>query len=121
MELERLPQALTVCKLASLPEADLSGDIFFLGRTENEISLVCETENVPAHTLAREDGWRGFRVRGELEFSLVGILAKLSGILAEHGISIFAVSTYDTDYLLVKADQFRRAADALRSGGYAVL
>ena len=117
MKLESLPYALTVCKLNRLADADLTAGFFCLARTDAELSLVCETERVPADTLAREDGWRAFRVVGPLEFSLVGILAKLSGLLAEAGISIFAVSTYDTDYILVKDVNFRRALQVLSDAG----
>ena len=82
--------------------------------------MVCKTENVPAQTAARDDGWRGFRIQGILDFSLIGILSKLSAILAEQKIGIFAVSTYNTDYILVKAENLHRAADALREKGYGV-
>ena len=113
MKLERLPYELTVCKVESIADIDLSSGFFFIGNTGDEISLVCLTKNVPSRTTAREDGWRGFRVQGPLDFSLVGILSEISGALAERGIAIFAVSTYDTDYILVKAAQFEEAARAL--------
>ena len=72
-------------------------------------------------TIERDDGWRGFRIQGVLDFSLIGILSKLSGILAEHKIGIFAVSTYNTDYILVKEANFNRALEALVSEGYTVV
>lgn len=78
-------------------------------------------EDAPQNTLERDDGWRGFRIQGVLDFSLVGILSKLSGILAEHKIGIFAVSTYNTDYILVKEENFERALDVLASEGYIIL
>lgn len=120
MELEKLPHKLTVCKLSSLSGVDCEGDLFFLGKTDSEISLVCETANAPVGTLAREDGWRGFRIRGTLDFSLVGILSAMSATLAEAGIGIFAVSTYDTDYILVKDENFEDAQNALTAAGYVV-
>ena len=120
MTIRVLPQALTVCKVEHISEIDLSRPFYFIGRTDDELSLVCETECTPAHTLEREDGWRGFRVEGEMDFSLVGILAEISGILAESGVSLFAVSTYNTDYILVKADKLDRALKALSERGYAV-
>ena len=119
MKLKKLPFELTVCKVQSTAQIDLSAEFYFIGRTDEEISLVCRTEDVPAGTAAREDGWRGFRVEGVLDFSLVGILSGLSAALAEQGIGIFAVSTYNTDYLLVKAEDFGRAAAALEAAGYA--
>ena len=120
MELETLPYALTVCKTASLADIGLDAPFFFIGKTDEELSLVCRTEDAPAHTTAREDGWRAFRIRGVLDFSLIGILSKLTGVLAENGIGVFAVSTYNTDYVLVKAEDFARAADALSAAGYEV-
>lgn len=111
---------LTVCKVASIKDLDLSRDFFFIGKTDDEISLVCLTEDTPANTLAREDGWKGFYVEGIMDFSLVGILSKISGILADNNISIFAVSTYNTDYVLVKACQFDTALSVLAEKGYAV-
>lgn len=121
MNLQVLPQAFTVCQVSDISDIDFSREFVFFSRTDEELSLVCETDFVPATNLTREDGWRGFRVSGVLEFSLVGILAKISSILAEQGISIFAVSTYNTDYIFTKADVFDRAIAALSSAGYANL
>lgn len=118
MELKWIEGPLTVCKLSSTNLIDLRGDLYFIGRTDEELSLVCRTEAAPAETLAREDGWRGFRIQGALDFSLIGILSRLSGILAASGIGIFAVSTYDTDYILVKAENVDRAVRALEAEGY---
>ena len=121
MELKRLEQPLTVCKVADISDIDANDDFYFIGKTEEEISLVCKTEKAPQKTIAREDGWRGFRVQGILDFSLIGILAKISGILAEHEIGIFAVSTFNTDYILVKEENYERALEALASEGYTVV
>ena len=118
MKLKVLPWDLTVCKTVSMEGIDLSAGFYFLGKTDEEVSLVCRTEDTPANTLAREDGWRGFRVAGVLDFSLTGILAKLSAVLAEQGIGIFAVSTYNTDYILVKKEDLGRALAALAAAGY---
>ena len=119
MELERLPYALTVCKVASVADIDFDSDFFFVGKTDEEISLVCTTDRTPAQTIEREDGWKAFRIVGTLDFSLVGILSMISGILADAGIGIFAVSTYNTDYVLVKNADFERAVDVLVQAGYA--
>lgn len=121
MELKKLDYDLTVCKVASISALDLSRDFYFIGKTDEEISLVCLTGDTPEHTTEREDGWKGFRIQGVLDFSLIGILSKLSGILSEQGIGIFAVSTYNTDYILVKAENFERAMEALENAGYAVV
>ena len=117
MILKKLEFDLTVCKLRSEKDLDLSKSFYFIGRTNDELSLVCRTEDTPAAVTAREDGWKGFYILGPLDFSLVGILAKIAGILAEAGISIFAVSTYNTDYILIKADQFDRAVTVLTKKG----
>lgn len=121
MELRKLDYDLTVCKVDSVKKINFENDFFFMGKTEEEISLVCLTEDVPEQTIEREDGWKGFRVQAILDFSLVGILSKISGILAEKSISIFAVSTYNTDYILVKADDFYRAMEILSVEGYKIV
>ena len=121
MELKKLPYDLTVCKVASLADVDLDGEFFFLGKTDEELSLVCRTEDVPAATTERDDGWKGFRIEGVLEFSMVGILSKLSGILAENEIGLFAVSTYNTDYILVKEANFAKALEVLAAEGYTIV
>ena len=83
--------------------------------------MVCPTKNVPAVTSARDDGWRGFRIQGTLDFSLIGILAKISAILAEQRIGIFAISTYNTDYIFVKEENFAKALKSLAEHGYKVI
>ena len=121
MELKKLPYDLTVCKVASLADVDLDSEFFFLGKTDEELSLVCRTEDVPAATTERDDGWKGFRIEGVLEFSMIGILSKLSGILAENEIGLFAVSTYNTDYILVKEENFAKALEVLAAEGYTIV
>ena len=96
-------------------------DFYFIGKTDEELSLVCKTEDTPQNTIERDDGWRGFRIQGILDFSLVGILSKLSSILAENQIGIFAVSTYNTDYILVKEENFERALEILAFKGYKIV
>jgi len=121
MELKKLDYALTVCKVASEYDIDLNKDFYFLGKTDDEYSLVCITEDTPANTLERDDGWKGFRIQGKLEFSMIGILSRLTGILAENKIGIFAVSTFNTDYILVKEENFVKALKALASAGYDIV
>ena len=120
MKLKKLPYNLTVCKLKDISDINLSTEFFFIGRTDEELSLVCRTEDTPVNTTERDDGWRGFRIEGVLDFSLIGILSKISTILAENQIGIFAVSTYNTDYILVKAENFDRAMEALSAAEYEV-
>ena len=120
MKLIPLPHALSVCKVADLDGFDLQSRFWFLARTADELSLVCRTEDAPEATLAREDGWRGFYIDGELDFSLVGILSRITAVLAESRIGVFAVSTYNTDYVLVKAENLDRALQALSAAGYEI-
>lgn len=121
MTLEILPQKFTVCKVAQVSASQMEGDFCFVGKTDREISLVCPTALVPLQTLAREDGWRGFRIRGTLDFSLVGILSRISKILAEAEIGIFAISTYDTDYILFKEVQLEQVIYALERQKYEIV
>ena len=120
MKLKKLPYTLTVCKLETVEQIDLNDGFYFIGRTDEELSLVCRTESTPANTTAREDGWRGFRIEGTLDFSLIGILSPIAAILAENKIGIFAVSTYNTDYVLVKEENFDKAMTALGAAGYEI-
>lgn len=121
MTLKAFDIPLSVCKISDLSQADLGGELCFLAKTKEELSLVCPTDRVPVDTLAREDGWRALQVAGPLDFSLVGILADLAGVLAQSGVSIFALSTYDTDYILTKEAQLEQALAALRQAGHTVL
>lgn len=120
MELQALDARLTVCKAESIDDIDLNCQPLFVGITDEEISVVCPENKVPAVTEAREDGWRAFRICGELDFSLIGILSKITAVLAEEKIGVFAVSTYNTDYILTKEENFERALSALESRGYTV-
>ena len=121
MKLKRIEHKLTVCKVSEISSINIDTDFYFIGKTDEELSLVCKTEDTPQNTIERDDGWRGFRIQGVLDFALIGILAKLSGVLAEHEIGIFAVSTYNTDYILVKEENYDRALTILASEGYTLL
>ena len=121
MELRKMPYDLTVCKLKDIKDIELNDGFYFIGRTDEEISLVCETEKTPKDTIEREDGWKAFRIQGVLDFSLIGILSKISSILAENKIGIFAVSTFNTDYILVKEEHFDSALRVLANVGYVIV
>lgn len=86
--------------------------------TPEECSAVCETAYVPPNVTERQDGWQCFSVVGPLDFSLTGILAGITRVLADQKISIFAISTFDTDYVLVRAEHVAAAKDALIADGY---
>ncbi len=117
MEIHIIEQFFSICKLEDLSRVDWSSPFCFLCKTDEEMSLVCETADVPPNTVARDDGWRAFRIQGILDFSLIGILSRISAILAEEGIGIFAVSTYNTDYIFTKAECFSKAITALEKEG----
>jgi hypothetical protein len=111
-----------ICKLAAnapIPAWASGGDFCSITRTVEELSVVCQQEAVPEGA-ACERGWRCLRVAGTIPFSAVGILASLTGPLAKAGISLFAVSTFDTDYLLVKEKDLEAALDALRRQGHTI-
>jgi uncharacterized protein len=122
MTLDVLPGVYAICRLsanAPLPSWAAGSSFASITRSAGELSIVCGSEQVPPDVLAQR-GYRGLAVRGPLDFSLVGIMASLAGPLAAASVSIFVVSTYDTDYLFVREIDFDRATAALRSAGHAV-
>lgn len=121
MELQIIDFPFSICKVADFSMVNLEDEFCFLGKTDAEHSLVCITERVPAHILERDDGWRAFRIQGVLDFSLIGILSKISSLLAENKIGIFVVSTYNTDYILVKEYNLSKALTVLSEAGYVLV
>ena len=122
LTLEFVAGSYAVCRLgASEPLPAWAGEGLFVSitRTDVELSVVCPEDRVPAAVLA-EPGWRCLRVAGPLGFGMTGILASLSGPLASSGVSIFVVSTYETDYLMVQERDLDRAVDALTRAGHRV-
>lgn len=120
MTLEILKPRFSICKLppeAMVPAA--MGTFVFCSRTDRELSIVCEEGCEPAGGQIAA-GWRALRVEGTLAFSLVGVLAELAGLLAAHRVGIFVVSTFDTDYILVREGQLSDAVEALETGGHIV-
>lgn len=120
MELRILEELFSVCKVRDYLQVDFGEPFIFAGSTDDEKSLVCPTRLAPVNTVERSDGWRAFRIEGVLDFSLIGILASISNILAKEGIGIFAVSTFNTDYILTKAEQFEAALHSLELSGYVI-
>ncbi len=122
MDLTSLPGELAVCRLAArddIPDWGWNREFCSITRTAQELSIVCRASDVPQNIKA-ERGWRAFRVEGPLDFSLSGVLAGLTAPLAEAGISIFSVSTFDTDYLLVRSHTLEQATLVLRGAGHTV-
>ena len=120
MTINPLPYQFTVCKLESAGDLPRDKEFCFTAKTDEEISLLCKSSDIPDNTLIRDDGWKGFRIEGVLDFSLIGILSKISAILAENKIGIFAVSTYNTDFIFVKEENFDKALSALEKEGYTI-
>ena len=121
--LRLLGMRLAVCRLApdaEIPESLYKEPFYSLTRTDDELSLVCLESSAPQRGQI-EHGWRCLAVAGPLEFSEAGVLAALTQPLAEAGISIFAISTYDTDYLLVKEERLEEAIRSLQAAGHEVL
>ncbi|MBP3360411.1 MAG: ACT domain-containing protein [Clostridia bacterium] len=121
MEIKRLEYDFSVCKVADYSKVNLESVYCFIGKTDEEKSLVCLTEDVPDNVTKCDNGWKAFRIQGVLDFSLIGILSKISTLLAENNIGIFAVSTYNTDYILTKRENFERAISVLKNDGYTVV
>ena len=96
----------SVCKIKDTHNIDFTRTFVFLSKTDEELSLVCESVYVPPDAIAVEDGWKAFRIAGILDFGLIGIIANITKILAEAEISVFVVSTYNTDYIFLKSKDF---------------
>ena len=117
-----LEEEMTVARLptgADVPAWVLAAPFFSISRTPDELSILCPSSCVP-EGLTAERGWRCLQVAGPLDFALVGVLASLLDPLQQAGVSVFALSTYDTDYLLVKQTQLAAALEALRAAGYTI-
>lgn len=121
MELKRIRHGFSVCKVEDFSLVNLDSPYCFIGKTDEERSLVCLTQDVPANAAVRDDGWKALRIQGMLDFSLIGILSRIAGVLADHGIGIFAVSTFNTDYVLTKAENYDNALIALSQAGYTIV
>lgn len=112
-----------VCRLSpqeDIPSWARQGKLFSITNTREELSVLCEEKFIPAGLICERD-WKVLKVEGPLDFTLIGILSRLSGLLAEAGISIFALSTYDTDYILVKNKDIDRAVETLRNNDYEII
>lgn len=121
MNIQQLPMEFCVCRLSSMDGPGLPEGLFFLAKTEDEISLVCEAGRVPENATAVQPGFSAFKLCGVLDFDLIGIIAGIAGVLAKNRISIFVVSTYNTDYFLVKSAECGRASRVLERAGYRII
>ncbi len=122
LTLSILPDPLAICRLSpaqDVPEWAMLGEFVSITHAADELSIVCAEENVPSDVKA-DRGWRALKVEGPLDLALTGVLASLANPLAEAKINIFAISTFDTDYLLVKGYNLKRACDILQQAGQAI-
>lgn len=120
LRLSVLPNKLAICRLdknAPIPSWATNDSFFSITRTTDELSIVCSKDNIPDN-IRSEKNWRALKVIGPLDFSLTGILASLANPLAEAKISIFAISTFDTDYILVKNEKLKEAVKILSTFCY---
>ena len=121
IKLKIIDESFSVCKVKDYTEIDRQAAFVFTGCTDEEKSLVCPTRLVPGNTVERNDGWLAFRIEGVLDFSLIGILSRISTCLADNNIGILAISTFNTDYILTKAENFEKAINVLEAKGYIIL
>lgn len=120
MELKIINRKFSICKVKDLSQIDYSDEFCFISKTDEELSLVCSIELVPQNSIECDNGWKAFRIQGVLDFSLIGILSKISTLLADNKIGIFAVSTFNTDYILTKEENFEKAINVLECNGYII-
>ena len=118
--LETLQPRFSVCKVKDYSSIDLMKPFCFTGTTDKEKSLVCPEALVPGNTTERDDGWKGFRIIGQLDFSLIGILARILKVLASNEIGVLAISTFNTDYILTKEENFEKTLKVLKNAGYEI-
>ncbi len=120
MIIKKINYDFSICKVENYSMIELDAEYIFVGKTDEENSVVCMTEHVPENVIEKDDGWRAFRIQGVLDFSLIGILSKISSLLAGNGIGIFVVSTFNTDYILTRKEDYQKALVALETAGYQI-
>ncbi|MCO5495887.1 ACT domain-containing protein [Enterococcus innesii] len=118
MKLTLLEPSFSVIRVKNIDPSMLKIVPLFFAQTSEELSLVLPTTNVPSETINREDGWKAIKIIGVLDFSMIGIIARISSLLAEESISIFALSTFNTDYILIKEHQVEQARTVLTDNDY---
>lgn len=117
-----LSSSYAVCRLDSqseVPSWAMQGDFFTVSKTQEELSIVCQARLVPSDIKAEKE-WRVFKIEGPFAFTQIGILNAVTSVLANNGISLFAMSTFDTDYIMVKGVDLDRAIVALKQAGHSV-
>lgn len=118
MKLTLLEPSFSVIQVKNIDPSMLKIVPLFFAQTSEELSLVLPTTNVPSEAINREDGWKAIKIISVLDFSMIGIIARISSLLAEESISIFALSTFNTDYILIKEHQVEQARTVLTDNDY---
>lgn len=121
MKIKVIKREFSICKVDGLDKIDFSDKYCFVGKTDEEISVICSTRYAPQETISRSDGWRAFRIQGQLDLTLIGVLSELTDVLARNKIGLMAVSTYNTDYVLVKAADLEKALVLLEDQDYKII
>ena len=120
MKIKQLNCDFSICKVKDYSKTDFNSEYCFIGKTDEENSLVCITKDIPSNVIVHDDNWKAFRIEGVLDFSLIGVLSSITALLAENRIGIFAVSTYNTDYVFTKEENFNKALNVLKNAGYEI-
>ena len=120
MQIKKIQSEFSICQVEDYSLVNWDSEFCFIGKTDEENSLVCITSEVPPNVCRRDDGWKAFRIQGTLDFSLIGILSKITSVLAKNAVSVFAVSTYNTDYVLIKRKDYKKGLELLHSVGYEI-
>lgn len=121
MEMKQLQYDFAVCKIKTIHQVNFDEEFTFLSKTDDEISLVCSTEHIPNDATDIEKDWKGLKISGILDFGMIGVIAKISNVLAEQNISIFVVSTYNTDYIFLKSQFYADAIKVLCDNNYVIV
>ena len=120
IEIRKLDGEFSICKIDNVEQVDFSREFVFLSKTDDEISLVCESAYIPSYVKSSKAAWRGLKISGKLDFDMIGVIAKITNILAKAEISVFVVSTYDTDYFFISDENFNAGVRTLTDNGYVI-
>lgn len=118
MKLKIIDKDFVIFKTENLNNIDFNNEYVFVSKTDEEISIICDKTLLPQNTTVCDYNWKCFKIEGQLDFSLIGILSNILKILADNSISILAVSTYNTDYVFIKKQNILLAKEVLTSQGY---
>lgn len=121
LTIEILDDDFSICKVADYSQVSFDIPFMFAACTDEERSLVCPTALTPANVTECENGWKVFRIVGTLDFSMIGIIAGITSLLAERKIGVFVVSTFNTDYVMIRKETVETALTVLSENGYVIL